>query len=49
MFNLPDKRGLGTFIWEPTEWHERIFAPSGDVIENMIAPYDQMKVDYKDF
>jgi arabinogalactan endo-1,4-beta-galactosidase len=49
MFNLPDKRGLGTFIWEPTEWHERIFAPNGDIIESMIAPYDQMKVDYRNF
>ncbi|WP_437581551.1 glycosyl hydrolase 53 family protein [Sorangium sp. So ce887] len=49
MFNLPDKRGLGTFIWEPTEYHERIFDSRGNVIEAMIAPYDQMKIDYRDF
>ncbi|MGK3982399.1 glycosyl hydrolase 53 family protein [Sorangium sp. So ce136] len=49
MFNIPDRRGLGTFIWEPTEYHERIFEPDGDIIEAMIAPYDQMKVDYRDF
>ncbi|WP_437628229.1 hypothetical protein [Sorangium sp. So ce1151] len=46
---LPDRRGLGTFIWEPTEYHERIFEADGDIIADMIAPYDQMKVDYKDF
>lgn len=49
MFELPDKRGLGTFIWEPTEYHERVFDPNGDVITDMIAPYDQMKIDYQGF
>ena len=27
VFNAPDHRGLGTFIWEPTRHHEAIFDP----------------------
>ncbi|HXE52858.1 MAG TPA: hypothetical protein VN541_07590 [Tepidisphaeraceae bacterium] len=27
VFNAPDRRGLGTFIWEPTRHHEAIFDP----------------------
>ena len=29
MFGLPDRRGLGTFIWEPTRWMEAIFDRNG--------------------
>jgi arabinogalactan endo-1,4-beta-galactosidase len=29
MFNTPDKKGLGTFIWEPTRHKEAIFDVSG--------------------
>jgi arabinogalactan endo-1,4-beta-galactosidase len=29
MFGLPDRRGLGTFIWEPTRWMESIFDRDG--------------------
>jgi arabinogalactan endo-1,4-beta-galactosidase len=27
VFNAPDRRGIGTFIWEPTRHHEAIFTP----------------------
>lgn len=27
VFNAPDRRGVGTFIWEPTRHHEAIFNP----------------------
>ncbi len=27
VFNIPDRRGIGTFIWEPTRHHEAIFTP----------------------
>lgn len=29
VFNAPDHRGLGTFIWEPTRHHEAIFDQNG--------------------
>jgi arabinogalactan endo-1,4-beta-galactosidase len=29
VYNLPNRRGLGTFIWEPTRWHETIFNSDG--------------------
>jgi arabinogalactan endo-1,4-beta-galactosidase len=29
IFNAPDRRGLGSFIWEPTRHHEAIFDPTG--------------------
>lgn len=25
VFNLPDEEGIGTFVWEPTRWHETLF------------------------
>jgi hypothetical protein len=27
MLELPDHRGLGSFIWEPTRWMESVFDP----------------------
>ena len=27
VFHAPDRRGIGTFIWEPTRHHEAIFSP----------------------
>lgn len=29
VFNAPDRRGVGTFIWEPTRHHEAIFDKNG--------------------
>lgn len=28
VFNAPDRRGVGTFIWEPTRHHEAFFTPA---------------------
>jgi arabinogalactan endo-1,4-beta-galactosidase len=25
VFNLPNEKGCGTFVWEPTRWHETLF------------------------
>lgn len=25
VFNLPDEKGIGTFVWEPTRWNEKLF------------------------
>jgi arabinogalactan endo-1,4-beta-galactosidase len=30
VFNAPDRRGIGTFIWEPTRHHEAIFDQNRD-------------------
>jgi arabinogalactan endo-1,4-beta-galactosidase len=49
MFNLPDERGLGTFIWEPVQWLEKIFDQSGTTyttIDSLIDLYPQMYLDY---
>jgi len=34
-FNLPDKKGIGTFIWEPLNYQEAIFDRSGHENEYM--------------
>lgn len=26
VFNLPDDKGIGTFVWEPTRWNETLFS-----------------------
>jgi arabinogalactan endo-1,4-beta-galactosidase len=48
MWNLPDGRGLGTFIWEPTQWAETLFDREGDqlVANSWMDLYDQMAEDY---
>ncbi len=45
MFNLPDDKGLGTFIWEPTRWAEACFSYSGYTNEH-IDLYPQMAAEY---
>jgi arabinogalactan endo-1,4-beta-galactosidase len=44
MFNLPDERGLGTFIWEPLQYQEAIFTQSGNkwTANSYIDLYPQM-------
>jgi arabinogalactan endo-1,4-beta-galactosidase len=44
IFNLPDGKGLGTFIWEPTGWGEALFDRSGtnermDYYPEMVKAY----------
>ncbi|MGL1956308.1 MAG: arabinogalactan endo-1,4-beta-galactosidase [Colwellia sp.] len=52
MHSLPDKRGLGTFFWEPVlsgEWGQSMFNQNGNVYtakpEDFLI-YDKMVVDY---
>jgi arabinogalactan endo-1,4-beta-galactosidase len=48
MFNLPDERGWGTFIWEPVSWMEPIFDMQGNVYHtnDLIDLYPQMYEEY---
>jgi len=46
VYNLGGKKGLGTFIWEPTSWGEAFFYPNGSTIPDLINLYDKMYVDY---
>lgn len=48
MFRLPGNRGLGTYIWEPLEWQEKIFdARNGRYETNaLIDLYPIMSKDY---
>jgi arabinogalactan endo-1,4-beta-galactosidase len=47
-FNLPNAHGLGSFVWEPTQWGETLFDRTGNqaVANDLFALYDQMAVDY---
>jgi arabinogalactan endo-1,4-beta-galactosidase len=48
MHNLPDHRGLGTFIWEPA-WggnQQQLFDENGAVIPEKMALYDKVVKDY---
>jgi arabinogalactan endo-1,4-beta-galactosidase len=33
VFNLPDEKGIGTFVWEPTRWNETLFTNGGQTTE----------------
>ncbi len=48
MLSLPEGKGLGTFIWEPTANNNRqaLFDNSGKVIPERMALYDQIVKDY---
>ena len=48
MFGLPEQRGLGTFIWEPTRWMEAVFERSGQRYDGneLLDTYSQMALDY---
>jgi arabinogalactan endo-1,4-beta-galactosidase len=45
---LPDQRGLGTFIWEPTRWMEAIFDRQGQRYDGnaWLDTYSQIADDY---
>ena len=43
--NLPNGKGLGTFIWEPTSWGEAFFDKDGNTLPE-IDLYAQMAADY---
>jgi arabinogalactan endo-1,4-beta-galactosidase len=38
VYNAPDHRGIGTFIWEPTRHHEAIFDPHRDAAGKVSEP-----------
>jgi arabinogalactan endo-1,4-beta-galactosidase len=46
MFNMPNRRGLGTFIWEPTSWSERAFDSNGQAIASYMTIYENIAATY---
>jgi arabinogalactan endo-1,4-beta-galactosidase len=46
MFNRPNRRGLGTFIWEPTSWSERAFDSNGQAIASYMTIYENIAATY---
>jgi arabinogalactan endo-1,4-beta-galactosidase len=48
MKNMPDGRGLGTFIWEPTDWMEKIFDYRGNeaYTNSYVNVYDDIADDF---
>jgi hypothetical protein len=48
MFDLANKRGLGTFIWEPLQYEEAFFTQSGTkwTTNSLIDLYPTMSKDY---
>ena len=44
-FNLPESRGLGTFIWEPLNTWEKIFDQNGQA-NSLMALYDDISKKY---
>jgi len=46
IFNIPNKRGLGTFIWEPTNWGEMAFDSNGRAISQYMTVYDHVAATY---
>ncbi|MBN1973991.1 MAG: glycosyl hydrolase 53 family protein [Sedimentisphaerales bacterium] len=50
MLNLPDKKGLGTIIWEPTANNNRqaLFNNQGAVIPERMALYSQIVKEYQE-
>ncbi|HVY28409.1 MAG TPA: glycosyl hydrolase 53 family protein [Polyangiaceae bacterium] len=48
MHALPDRRGLGTFIWEPTRWMEAVFDRDGQRYDGnaLLDTYSKLATDY---
>jgi arabinogalactan endo-1,4-beta-galactosidase len=48
IFGLPNERGIGTFIWEPTRWDEPTFTRSGNnyTPDSLMNLYPKMSKDY---
>jgi arabinogalactan endo-1,4-beta-galactosidase len=46
IFNIPNKRGLGAFIWEPTYWSETLFDSSGKALSQYMSIYDTIAATY---
>ena len=50
MLNLPDNKGMGTIIWEPTANNNRqaLFDNHGRVIPDRMGLYDEFVKEYKE-
>ena len=48
VFNLPDEKGLGTFVWEPTEWMDALFdwSSGGRSTNSTIDIYPKLSKEY---
>jgi arabinogalactan endo-1,4-beta-galactosidase len=46
IFNIANKRGLGTFIWEPTNWGEMMFNNSGQLLSQYATLFDNVAATY---
>jgi arabinogalactan endo-1,4-beta-galactosidase len=55
IFNLPDKKGFGTFVWEPTDWNDDGYGatlfdwknnPAGRHSNDLLELYPKMAIDY---
>ena len=46
VFNLPDNKGLGTFIWEPLNTWEQVFDKDGNTKDSMFHIYDEVVKKY---
>jgi arabinogalactan endo-1,4-beta-galactosidase len=45
-YNIANKRGLGTFVWEPTNWGEMAFNSSGQALSQYMTIYDNIAATY---
>jgi arabinogalactan endo-1,4-beta-galactosidase len=45
-YNIANKRGLGAFIWEPTNWGEMAFSSSGQALSQYMSIYDNIAATY---
>ena len=48
IYNLPDERGVGTFVWEPTQWMEALFdwGSGGRSTNSKIDLYPELSREY---
>ncbi len=46
IYNIANKRGLGAFIWEPTNWGEMAFSSSGQALSQYMSIYDSIAATY---
>jgi arabinogalactan endo-1,4-beta-galactosidase len=46
-FNLPNNKGIGTFIWEPLNTWEQIFDKKGMAKDSLLNIYSDIKMKYK--
>jgi arabinogalactan endo-1,4-beta-galactosidase len=46
IYGIASKRGLGAFIWEPTNWGEMMFDGSGKALSQYTTIYDNIAATY---